>query len=230
MNVIDASIILFLLLGAIIGFKKGFIKSMVSLVGVIVVIVLSFYLKEPIANFLYKYLHFFNFGGMYKGLTVINILMYEAIAFLLIFSILSIILRIIIKITGIIEKLLNLTIILGLFSKILGAILGLVEMVVFIYISLFALSQFNMTSKLVLESKSGNKILNSTPILANIAKPSVSAIQEIYELQKKYVDGHDNDSYNQEAIVILIKYKILTKEKVQNLVDAGKLKVNTNNI
>ena len=47
-------IILFLLLGAIIGFKKGFIKTLVSLIGVFIVIIVSFYLKKPVANFMYQ--------------------------------------------------------------------------------------------------------------------------------------------------------------------------------
>ena len=36
MKIVDALIILFLLLGAVMGFKKGFIKTMVSLIGVFI--------------------------------------------------------------------------------------------------------------------------------------------------------------------------------------------------
>ena len=45
MNIVDAVLLLALLAGAVIGFKKGFIKTMVSLIGTILVIVLSFKLS-----------------------------------------------------------------------------------------------------------------------------------------------------------------------------------------
>lgn len=225
MNIVDAVILLALLAGALIGFKKGFIKTMVSLIGTILVIVLSFKLKEPIADFMFKYFPFFEFKGMYEGLSVLNILIYDTLAFLLVFVFLSAILGIIINITGIIEKLLNVTIILGAFSKFLGAIAGLLEMIAFVYIVLFALAQFNLTSEFVLQSKVGTTILNNTPILSNVAAPTVVAIEDIYNMQKEYADGHDNVKYNQEALLILVRYNIISSEKAQSLIDSGKLKV-----
>lgn len=225
MNIVDAVILLALLAGALIGFKKGFIKTMVSLIGTILVIVLSFKFKEPIANFMFKYFPFFEFKGMYEGLSVLNILIYDTIAFLLVFVFLSAILGIIINISGIIEKLLNVTIILGAFSKFLGAIAGLLEMIAFVYIVLFALVQFNVTSEFVLQSKVGTTILNNTPILSNVAAPTVVAINDIYELQKEYADGKNNEKYNQEALMILVRYNIISSSKAQELIETGKLKV-----
>lgn len=225
MNIVDAVILLALLAGALIGFKKGFIKTMVSLIGTILVIVLSFKFKEPIANFMFKYFPFFEFKGMYEGLSVLNILIYDTIAFLLVFVFLSAILGIIINISGIIEKLLNVTIILGAFSKFLGAIAGLLEMIAFVYIVLFALVQFNVTSEFVLQSKVGTTILNNTPILSNVAAPTVVAINDIYELQKEYADGKNNEKYNQEALMILVNYNIISSSKAQELIEMGKLKV-----
>lgn len=225
MNIVDAVILLALLAGALIGFKKGFIKTMVSLIGTILVIVLSFKFKEPIANFMFKYFPFFEFKGMYEGLSVLNILIYDTLAFLLVFVFLSAILGIIINISGIIEKLLNVTIILGAFSKILGAIAGLLEMIAFVYIILFALAQFNLTSEFVLQSKVGTTILNNTPILSNVTASTVVAIEDIYDLQKEYADGQNNERYNQEALMILVRYNIISSSKAQDLIDSGKLKV-----
>ncbi len=225
MNIVDAIVLLALLAGAVIGFKKGFIKTMVSLIGTIVVIILSFKLKEPIADFMFKYLPFFDFSGTYEGLTVLNILIYDTIAFLLVYVFLSAILGIIINITGLIEKLLNVTIILGAFSKFLGAIAGLLEMIAFVYIVLFALVQFNVTSEYVLQSKVGSTILNNTPVLSHVTAETVVAIEEIYELQKQYADGQNNQKYNQEALMILIRYEIISAQKAQELIDSNKLNV-----
>jgi len=225
MMVLDIVVILALLLGAIIGFKKGFIKTMVSLIGTILVIVLSFYLKNPLANLLIKYFPFFEFGGFFEGLTALNILLYEIVAFLFIFIILSCVLRIIINISGLIEKLLNITVVLGLFSKILGAIAGLLEMLAFVYIALFALSQFNTTNKYVMESKLSTAILARTPILSNYAGASYNAMAEIYSLQDDYADEEDKTKYNIEAVSIMIKYGIVDRDTVKKIIDDGKLKL-----
>lgn len=223
MTLLDIIVLLLLVLGAVAGFKKGFIKTMVSLIGTILVIVIAFKLKDPIANFMITYLPFFNFGGYFEGLTALNILMYEAIAFIFIFIILSCILGIIINISGIIEKILNATIVLGFFSKILGAIAGILETLVIVYIGLFALSQFNGSAKMVMESKVSTKILARTPILNNFAGGSYNTMAEIYMLHDKYNDSEDKTAYNIEALSIMIKYRVVEASTVQKAIDEGKL-------
>ena len=81
MNVVDIVILIFLAFGALIGFKRGFTRQLVSLVGIFVIIVVSFLFKNPVSVFLYNNLPFFNFGGIFKDITVLNILVYEVIAF-----------------------------------------------------------------------------------------------------------------------------------------------------
>ena len=79
-TVVDILIIVFLLLGTYAGWRKGLIKSLVNFVGLIAVVILSFYLKTFIANFLIDKMPFFNFAGL-NGLSSINILIYNVIAF-----------------------------------------------------------------------------------------------------------------------------------------------------
>ena len=223
MTVVDIAILLILVLGALVGFKKGFIKTMVSLIGTILVIVISFQLKNPIADFMIEHFPFFNFAGMYEGVTALNILMYETIAFLFVFVFLSSILGIIINITGIVEKILNCTIILGIFSKILGAIAGILETLVIVYIALFALSQFNGSNKMIMESKVATRILARTPILSNVVGGSYNSIAEIYSLNDKYADSDNKKAYNIEAISIMIKYGVVDADTVQKAIEKGKL-------
>ena len=78
-TVIDVSIFLFLIMGAIVGFKRGVIKSAVTFLGAIVVIVLAFSLKNPVAKFFYSFCPFFNFAGDFEGLTTLNIIIYEVL-------------------------------------------------------------------------------------------------------------------------------------------------------
>lgn len=51
--IIDIAIILFVFIFAIIGIKRGFIKEIISLVGVVIAIVLSFWLAEISSEFIY---------------------------------------------------------------------------------------------------------------------------------------------------------------------------------
>ena len=104
MLLVDVIIIGILVCGVLLGFKRGVFKSAVTFVGAIIVFVLAFQLKNPVSNLMSSVLPFFQFGNMFKGITVINILLYEIIAFLLVFAVLYVLLKIIIKITGIDRK------------------------------------------------------------------------------------------------------------------------------
>ncbi len=55
MNIVDIIILFFLAMGAVVGFKKGIIENIVSFVGTIIVIVISFALKNKIAIIMYTY-------------------------------------------------------------------------------------------------------------------------------------------------------------------------------
>ena len=73
MNGFDAAIILILIMGAVVGFKRGFTYEVVSTVGFFLVLILAYFLKNPLSVFLYEHLPFFKFGGIFKGVTVLNI-------------------------------------------------------------------------------------------------------------------------------------------------------------
>ena len=77
MNIVDIVILIFILFGGLIGWKQGFTKSLVNCVGYILIIVIAFVLKNPISEFFMMYLPFFDFFGLIKGLTVLNIALYE---------------------------------------------------------------------------------------------------------------------------------------------------------
>lgn len=224
-TIVDAIIILFLLIGALIGFKRGIIQSATIFLGIIFVIILAYYLKNPLSKIMYTYLPFFEFSGALKGVTVLNILIYEAIAFLVVFFVLDAILQIAIKATGILEKILKFTIVLGIPSKIAGAIFGLLEQFIYVFVFLFLLSRLSFTASYINESSLGPKILNNTPIISNILESSYQAFDEIYSLKEKYENRNDEDSYNREALDILLKYDIITIESAEDLIENEKLKI-----
>ena len=71
---LDIIIIMIILFGAIVGFKRGIIKQSVITVGMILVLILSFILKNPVSSIMYEHLPFFSFGGLFENLAVLNIL------------------------------------------------------------------------------------------------------------------------------------------------------------
>ena len=87
MSIVDILIIIFLVFGALLGFKRGVFRELVSALGFILSVIFAFLLKGPVSNFLYEHLPFFNFGGIFKGVSVLNIIVYEVIAFLIMLSI-----------------------------------------------------------------------------------------------------------------------------------------------
>ena len=73
MNILDYLILIIIILGALYGYKRGFIGSLINFIGTIVVIILAFYLKNPISVFLYEHFPFFKISGFYSGISVYNI-------------------------------------------------------------------------------------------------------------------------------------------------------------
>ena len=226
MNIIDALIILVIIMFGICGFKRGDIKQTVSTVGFVLVVILSFYLKNPIAEFLSLYLPFFEFGGVFVGVTALNILLYQLVAFILVLIILETILQALIKASGFIEKVLKFTIILGIPSKIIGLIVGLIEGFIIVFIALFFLRQPALNIELFDESKLTDKILNSTPVLSNIASGLVETFEDISKLEDNYQGVNINDNgLNLDAIDIMLKHDVITPKYVGKLVEADKINV-----
>lgn len=223
LTIVDSILILFLLLGAVLGFKKGAIKSLVALIGTILLVVISYYLKNPVAEILLINCPFLKFGGAWTGLVTLNILLYESIAYILVFVLLSSILSLFIKLSGILEKILNATIILGIPSKIIGAVLGFLEALVFSFIILFVLLQFNMTSNFISESSMARSILNKTPFIGNMVSDTYKAIEDINKLKDKYKNGSDKDTYNAEILNIMLENEVVTVDTTQKLINSKKL-------
>lgn len=223
MGIVDILIIIFILSFGILGSKRGFFKQTVTTVGSILVFVLAYYFKDDVANFLTFNLPFFNFKGEILGLTSLNIIMYQLIAFLLMVLIFSGILAVIIKITGIFEKILRLTIVLGIPSKILGFILGLVEGYVITYIILFILMLPILKIDIIDNSSFARPILKSSPVISNIVGTTKDTCLSIYDLVNDYSKDKDKDKFNKEAIRIMLSNNMITKSYVEELINKGKL-------
>ena len=224
MNVVDYIILIILLLSALKGFKSGLLPSIVNFVGTFLVFIIAFYIKQPISILLYENLPFLNFAGIFKGVIAINILFYEALAYGLAIVLLGIVFGIVKRISVWLNKLINITIFLNLPSKIMGAVIGLLEGILYCFILLFIGSVVNATTKYVNESKYSSIILNNIPILNSVTSNLINSGEEIYNVVLK--NENNTNQANLETIDILMKNEILSYESAKKLIDDKKLNIN----
>ncbi len=222
MNILDIGIIILILFGGIIGFKRGFTTSVVHAVGMIVVLIAAYLTKDILSQLMYDNLPFLKFG-LFKNIEVLNILFYEFIAFLLLFTGFSLVLKLVLAVTSVFEKILNATIILGIPSKLLGAVVGLIHYYVVVFIILVLTLGF-----IELESDVAYNI-TKTPILADIFNESVIVVNDF----KKLKDNYSNESisekdFNCQAINLFLEYGILTEDSLKKLNDNGKVEYTAN--
>lgn len=229
MKVVDIIILVILVLGAIGGFKAGVIKKATDFVGTLIIVILSFYLKNFLSVIMYENLPFYNFGGVIRGIEVINILFYEVIAFVIVFALLLLILRMLLMITGLIEKILKATIILSIPSKILGIFVGIIQMYVFVFVTLVFLSLPVFNISYIRESKIADFMLNKTPVLSSMAEDIVGTYSEVYDITHN-MDNKSNEEINTEILKILFEKEVVTKESARKLVDKNKLHLSDNTI
>ena len=223
MNILDILIIIFILFGAVLGFKRGFTKEVVEAIGFVVVVIVEKKKKNPLSVIMYEYLPFFKFG-LLKNIEILNILIYEALAFIICIIILSLVLKVLLMVTTIFEKIVNATIILSLPSKIAGAIVGILYHYVFAFIILYVISLIFYDIDFIDNSKYKDKILNNTPILSSFADKSVNVINEFIVLKDNYSDKTISESeFNYQAIELFLKYEIITPESLKKLIDEGKI-------
>jgi len=225
MNIIDAVIILIVLCSAIVGFKRGVLKELVMTIGFLLVFIISFYLKNPIAEWMSLHLPFFEFGGIVKGITVLNIILYQLIAFVIVFSVIMIIFNVILAVTGFIEKILKFTIILAIPSKLLGAVVGAIEGYIIAFVVVFLFNQPMFDVGIINDSKYKDKILNSTPILTSVVSDMGDTVADVYKLVENNKDGKDENQINRETIDIMLEHEVINVKFVEKLIDRGKINV-----
>lgn len=223
-SILDIALILILFMFAVGGFRKGAIKEAVSLVGIVAVFVIAFLLKGVLGNLLCKFLPFFDFAGNLEGVTVLNILLYQLVAFIIIYSLLFSVYVIVVKISSGIQKLVNMTIVLWIPSKIIGALIAFVTGYIVIFAVLLVLLIPLKDSNLFKDSKVANYIVYDSPILSSSSESISNSINEIYDLSEELSRGKiDKNEANLQTMDILLKYKIVNPKTAKQLVALDKL-------
>lgn len=227
MGALDIVIILLILMFAVVGWKQGLIKEAVQLVGMIAILVISFMFKDELGNIFCKWLPFFDFtGSSVEGLTALNILIYQLLAFLAIFMVLYGVYSLVLKLSGIFQKIIDWTLILALPSKLGGLIIGFIEgyILVFIVLLLIMALPLNFTSHFR-NSDIVNKMVYETPILSLAAKDVTNSLSEVYDLADQVINKKlDTNEANLKMIDTMLKYDLVTPKTVEQLVVLDKLK------
>lgn len=218
-NIVDIIIIIFILLCGVVGYKRGVFKQLVLCVGLILIFYLAYKFKDPVGEFFLLRLPIFDFPNLFKGVVTLNIIVYQTLAFVLVLAVLLLIFDFILSITGLFEKLLRITIILGIPSKILGFIGGLLEGYVVAFVILFFLTQPAFSFQFFQDSNLSQKILTSSPVLTDITKDTVEVVKEIYALK----DEKDTKLLNQKSLDIMLEHGMVTYDTAKKLSDEGKI-------
>ncbi len=219
-NIFDIAIVLLIIMSAISGLRMGALKSLVNFVGTIIVYILAFMFKSQVGVILCKICPFFNFDGY----PTLNILLYQMIAFVLIASVLFTIFSIVMKATRVIDKLVNMTIILKLPSQILGFVIGLLEgyIVMFIVIAVLAipfkdLKEYN-------NSKMVDTILNKSPILSKSLGGVVDSLGDVMNVTTK-MENNEIDQRNRTNLDIMgvyLEHDIISREDALDIINMDK--------
>ena len=205
MYIVDVIIILLLLTGIVLGLKRGVFKQSVKFFGTILVFVLAFIFKSHVSNFFLEYFPIFEF----EGITSLNIFLYETVAFIILLVLFFIILSLLVFFTGLLEKLLKATVILGIVSKVLGAIVGFLQYYFLVYILLLILVNPLFNFKFINDSKLKDVILNNTFIFSKYSENIVNSFEEI----KTEIGNIEVD--NEKIYGIIIDNNLISEENIE---------------
>ena len=224
MNVLDIGIILVLLIFAVVGFKQGVIRELFALVGIVLIFYLSFFLSGIAGDILCKTLPFIEFKGSIAGISAINLLLYQVLAFILIFGILLSLYEVILKVSKALQKIVNLTIILWLPSKLLGALVGIIKGYIILFLILLALLIPFGKNDLYESSRFANTIIYKTPVLSSSIGSITKSTKEIFALANNLVrDDIIANEANLQTIDILLEHNIVDKATILELIKRNKL-------
>ena len=220
-NIFDVGIILIFLMFLVVGIKRGVIKEAVSLIAIILVFILSFALKGIVGNIFCMLLPFFEWDGF----VTLNIFFYQVLAFIVVFIIMLTLYEASLRISKVLQKIVNLTIILWLPSKILGGIVSFIKGYLILYIVFMFLMIPLGNVTFFKESKCVQFMLYNTPIISGYSKGFVEPVKEVIELSDKVTNKViDTNEANLESLdIMILKYNVVKKKTVESLLEVNKL-------
>ncbi len=217
-------ILVLVALGGFFGWRKGALRGLVNLIWLIAIIILSFQFKDFLGTIVIRYMPFFSFAGDYVGVYAVNFLFYQAISFLVVFLLLYCILNILINLSGMVEVLDRFAKVFELPSKIVGALFGIFDMLIYVFLIGFVFLSVPTTAKFIMEDKVAMTVVKQTPILSPVFGYSIRVEQTQYKIVKESTKTPEGANEASLAIVRdLISYDVVEADLIQETIDNGKL-------
>lgn len=214
-----------LFLGFLLGLGAPFSDKTVKAIGIILAVFAAHYIKNPVSVFFYSHLPFFNFFGPVEGITSLNILLYEFLAFIIVLILILVLLRILLIFTKVIDKLVGFVLGIGIPTNLITGLLGFV----IAYMILFVIAYVGMTVVALSGQPRGDKTFIDTfvqtPVLKGTIGQPLGSLFEIANLSIDYDINTRKDEFNTKSLEVLIDNKIISIENAKNLLESGKLNI-----
>lgn len=223
MNLLDILAIIFILVGGLLGYKKGAIKGLISFVSLLAIAIVAYQFKGYLSTFFIKTLPFFNFAGNLQNIYAVNIGLYDASAFFIIFILLYCLLNILLAISGFVDILTEKSILLDIPNKILGVIVGLIESIITVFIIGIIMLEVTQSQRFVMESTAVKGILERTPIVNVVFKDTIASSENIYFAIKDSEKIEDKTNTNVAILTYYVRYGIVKSDVVQECIDNKKM-------
>lgn len=228
MNYFDIIFGIILIVFGITGYKRGFFRETLNLVGLIAILYISFLFMGPIGDILLKYLPFLSLSIIGVEMEALNIFFYQVIAFIVLSVILYIVLEFVLTVTGLLSKIMGLNKFLRLPFRILGAVAGVVGGYIILFLVILAIGiPLNSRFSAYKDSKLKDHIVNNKILFTSQVVKLRDSINEIYDLT--YVIDKDekrlkhSDIYNAKVMDIMLKNKMVQKNTVEELIKRNKM-------
>lgn len=212
MNII---MVVWLILGFVIGIFTGFLERTIRVIEMFIIVLLSLFIKNPISALLYKYLPFIDFK-----IKVVNILMYEIIAFVIVAIIIIIIIKLLNKAINLVESVFAFILNIGFPKRILGGVITFCEGAFYLYIFIFIVFFISTAYNMPIEGSLANKYFDRAPVLSQTLGPIFKSSVDIASISNAI---KDKDLVECKSLDTLLAYKIISKENAKYLVDKNKL-------
>lgn len=220
MEILNILVALIIVSFGMLGFSRGLTKQIAIFIGTLLILFIAFQFKDILGDFLLLNCPFIKF---FDGIQSINIIFYQGIAFLVILLLLEIVLKIIIAVTNLFEKILKWTIVFGIPSKLLGMIVGFIEGYIVAFIVVFIVSQpFFDDSFGIKRTRFTDNMLESSPILSTFTEDTINVINEVYHLK----DNTDKNQTDLKIVDMCLERHIVSVETIEKLVSKDKLNIN----
>ncbi|MDV2581168.1 CvpA family protein [Alkalibacillus haloalkaliphilus] len=170
---LDIILLILLILGFLIGLKRGFILQLMHLAGFVVAFIVARLYYEDLAGLLELWIpnpntadeHFW--GTLISGSGLVDAF-YNGVAFIIIFIIVKILMQVLANMLDFVSNIP----ILSSINNLLGSIFGLIEMYVIVFVVLFLLSlvSVDFVQDFIQDSSIASFMIENTPLLSDLIK------------------------------------------------------------